>query len=177
MPLFTSSGIFSGTSVSGKNGGIIQTVYNRVNSVQSVSGNGANISALNTSITPVSASSRIIVWVNLGMSSGNTNSQTYEIRRNGSSINDHRGDASGSRPRRTFRGAKNWFNDSNHGYALTFAVEDFPQTTSSVEYRLYAHPESNNTTYLNRNANNSSGSDNYHCRTMCNMILFEVGDA
>ena len=177
MPLFTSSGIFSGTSVSGKNGGIIQTVYTRVNGVQSVSGNGANISALNTSITPISTSSRIIVWVNLGVSSGTSNSQLYEIRRNGSSINDHRGDAAGSRMRRTFRGAKNWYNDSNHGYALTFAVEDFPQTTSSVSYRLYAHPESNATTYINRTANDGNGSNNYQGRCMSNMILFEVGDA
>lgn len=176
MGLYTGSGIFSGTSNSGKNGGIIQTVYNRVNGAQSVSGNGVNISALNTSITPVSTSSRIIVWVNLGTSSGNTNSQTYEIRRNGSSISDHKGDAAGSRQTRTFRGSKNWNGDGNHGYALTFAVEDFPQTTSSVEYRLFSHPESNNTTYVNRTENDVNGSDNYQSRCMSNMILFEIGD-
>jgi len=177
MGLYTGSGIFSGTSNSGKEGGIIQTKYTPVRAVQSYSGNGINMSAFATSITPCSTNSKIIIWVNFGACSGSgANSLTFEIRRNGSSINDMRGDASGSRPRRTFRHYRFANGDSNHTYSLGFMAQDFPATTSAIEYNLFSHPESNQTSYINRTQNDGNGGDNYQARCMSSMMVMEVGD-
>lgn len=176
MGLYTSSGIFSGTSNSGKNGGIIQTKYTAVTNVVTASGNGINLSDFATSITPTSSNSSIIIMVSFGAVSGNNNTQTFEVRRNGGSVNAMRGDGAGSRNRRTFRGCKRSSADNNHTWGLSMTVQDFPSTTSSVTYNIYTHPESNGVTYINRSHNDENGSNNYQVRTMSTLLLMEVGD-
>ena len=176
MGLYTSSGIFSGTSNSGKNGGIIQTKYTSVTNVVTASGNGINLTDFATSITPTSTNSSIIILVSFGAVSGNNNSQLFEIRRNGNSINAMRGDANGNRPRRTFRGCKRSSSDNNHTWGLSMTVQDFPSTTSSVTYNIYTHPESNGATYINRSHNYENGSNNYQASVMSTLLLMEVGD-
>jgi len=177
MGLYTNSGIFSGFNNSGKNGGIIQSKFTPVNGVVSASGDGVQLSQFETSITPCTSNSHFIIIVSLGMVSSNTsNSLTFEVRRGSSSINDMRGNADGSRPRRTFRTDRNWNGDANHGHGITFIVQDSPGSTGSKQYNLYAHPQNNNTCYINRTENDSNGSNNYQSRVMSSMLVLEVGD-
>ncbi len=177
MGLYTGSGIFSGTSNSGKNGGIIQTAYRNAPMVMTANGNGIHLSNFDTTITPCSSASRFLIIVSLGCVSSNTsNSLTFEIRRNGNSINDMRGDADQSRPRRTFRTGRNWNSDYNHGFGISFTAQDFPNTTSAVTYNLYSHPQNNNRCYINRTEADSNGTNNYQARTFSSMTVMEIGD-
>jgi hypothetical protein len=177
MGLYTGSGIFSGTSNSGKNGGIIQTAYASVPQVVSANGDGIHLNMFDVAITPASSSSRFLIIVSLGCVSSNTsNSLTFEIRRNGSSINDMRGNSDGSRPRRTFRTGRNWNSDYNHGFGISFTAQDFPNTTSTVTYNLYSHPQNNNRCFINRTEQDSNGSNNYQARTHSSMTVMEIGD-
>jgi len=158
------------------NGGIVQSNYTLVNSIVSGSGSYWHASQFNCSITPTSTSSKILILVSLGAVSGESNTQGFQVRRNGSEIDAMRANSNGSRPRLTFRGARNWAGDSNHTEGAHIIMLDSPGTTSSVTYRLYVKGESNSTVYINRTQNNSNGSDAYQGNTCSSITVFEITD-
>ena len=158
------------------NGGIVQSNYTLVNSIVSGSGNYWHASQFNCSITPTSTSSKILILVSLGAVSGESNTQGFQVRRNGSEIDAMRANSNGSRPRLTFRGSRNWAGDSNHTEGAHIIMLDSPGTTSSVQYRLYVKGESNSTVYINRTQNNTNGGDAYQGNTCSSITVFEITD-
>ena len=148
------------------NGGIVQSNYSLVNGIVSGSGDYWHVSQFDCPITPCSTSNKVLILVSLGSVSGESNTQGFQVRRNGSEIDAMRAASNGSRPRLTFRGARNWSNDSNHTEGAHIIMLDSPSTTSTVTYRLYAKGESNN----------SNGGDAYQGNTCSSMTVFEIAD-
>ena len=173
-PLYT-GGIFK-SGGNQYNGGIIQSNYKLVNSLVSGSGNWWHVSQFDCPITPTSTNSKILVICSLGSVSGNNNTQGFQIRRGSSEVDTMRAVGNASRPRLSFRGARNWANDSNHTWGCGITLLDSPSTTSSVTYRLYARAESNGSLYINRTQNNSNGGDVYQGNTCSSMTVFEISD-
>ena len=158
------------------NGGIVQSNYSLVNSIVSGSGSYWHASQFDTPIAPCSTSNKILIMVSLGSVSGESNTQGFQVRRNGSEVDTMRATSNGSRPRLTFRGARNWDGDSNHTEGAHIIMLDSPSTTSTVTYRLYVKGESNSTVYINRTQNNSDGADAYQGNTCSSMTVFEIAD-
>ena len=158
------------------NGGIVQSNYSLVNGIVSGSGDYWHVSQFDCPITPCSTSNKVLILVSLGSVSGESNTQGFQVRRNGSEIDAMRAASNGSRPRLTFRGARNWSNDSNHTEGAHIIMLDSPSTTSTVTYRLYAKGESNSTLYINRTQNNTNGGDAYQGNTCSSMTVFEIAD-
>ena len=166
-----------GGLASGTQGGIIQMKYTPVRSVisNSTSESGNHVSAFDTSITPLSNNSRIIIHCCFGaVSSSGGNTVGFMIRRGSSVIDDLRGDADSNRSRYTARGATTWNADQNHCHSYSINVMDHPSTTSAVTYSLYVAVESNGTVYFNRNRYNGSGGTPIYSRVMSSMLCMEV---
>ena len=161
---------------SGAQGGIIQMKYTPVRSVisNSTSEAGNHVSAFDTSITPTSTSSRIIIQFYCVVSYSGGNTVGFMIRRGSSVIDDLRGDNDGGRSRYTSRGATTWNADQNHCHSYMLNVMDHPSTTSAVTYRLYVAVEGNGTVYFNRNRYNGGGTTPIYSRTMSTMLCMEV---
>ena len=177
MGLFTNSIRPAGGLSSGYEGGIIQMKYTPVRGVISHSSNetGAHTSAFDTTITPTSTSSRILISVMFGcISSTGGNTNGFMIRRGSTEIDDLRGNAVGNRRRYTARGTTTWNADGNHAHNYAFTVLDHPNTTSAITYRLYTANEGSNTVYFNRNRNDSNSGNPIYGRTMSSMIVMEV---
>ncbi len=174
MALYT-NGIFRAAG-NQYNGGIVQSNFTLVNYTISGSGNYWHASQFNCPITPTSTNNKILILVSLGSVSGESNTQGFQVRRNGSEVDAMRAQSSGSRPRLSFRGARNWAGDSNHTEGAHIILLDSPGTTSTVTYRLYVKGESNSTVYINRTQNNSNGADAYQGHTCSSMTVFEISD-
>ena len=166
-----------GGLAAGTQGGIIQMKYTPVTAVVSVScvESGTNISAFDTTITPLFNTSRIIIQCYFGgISSNSGNSLAWEIKRGDARIDDLVGDGNGNRKRFTGRGVSTWNADQNHCHSYMINVMDHPSTTSAVTYSLYCAVESNGTVYFNRNRYNGSGGTPIYSRTMSSMLVMEV---
>ena len=165
-----------GGLASGTQGGIIQMKYTPVRSVisSSTTTTGTHISAFDTTITPLSNSSRIIIQFYCVVSSSGGNTVGFMIRRGSAETDELRADADGSRLRYTSRGATTWNADQNHCHNYMLNVMDHPSTTSAVTYRLYAGVESSNTVYFNRTRNNTNNSNPVYSRAMSSMLCMEV---
>lgn len=134
----------------GFNGCILQvrhfTMTNRVVS----SGNFQDI-GLDVSITPYSASSRILVNVSLCMSTNST-THGFILRRNGSTI--AQADPNGNNSRMTVIssvGNNVWQNQMNYMFV------DTPNTTSAVNYDIVCGSHDGREWRINRSGDNNSG--------------------
>ena len=168
-----------GGLAAGTQGGIIQMKYTSVNGVVSVACNqsGTNISAFDTTITPLFNTSRIIIQCYFGgISSNSGNSLAWEIKRGDTRIDDLVGDGNGNRKRFTGRGVSTWNADANHTHSYSVNVMDFPATTSAVTYKLFGAVEGANGRlfYFNRNRNNANANNVYSARLMSSMLVMEV---
>ena len=162
---------------SGYEGGIIQMKYTPVRAIvsNSTSDSGTHCSEFDTSITPQSTNSRIIIQGYFGaISSSGGNSFGITVRRGSTIIDALRADAHGSRSRYTMRGATTWNADQNHCHSYMLNVIDHPNTTSTITYRLYVSCESNGTLYFGRNRYNGSSSSPIYSRAMSSMLVMEV---
>ena len=162
---------------SGYRGGIIQMKYTPVTGVLSSNTNssGVHLSAFDTSITPTSTNSRIIIQGFFGaVSSNGGNSFGITVRRGSSVVDAMRGNSDGSRSRYTMRGATTFNADQNHCHSYAFIVKDHPNTTSSITYRIYASVEGNNTIYFNRNRYNGNNSSPIYSRVMSSILVMEA---
>tara|TARA_R100000353_G_C6451489_1_gene181397 strand:+ start:14 stop:550 length:537 start_codon:yes stop_codon:yes gene_type:complete len=160
---------------SGAQGGIIQMKYTQLTTQQSLSTSeaGTNLSSLDTTITPSSSSSRIIIQCFLNVSSNGGNTVGIQIRR-GSSFANLVASANGNRRRYTARGATTWNGDGNHMHNYMINVMDAPATTSSTTYKAFFAVEGNNTVYLNRNRHDSNSTSAIYGATMSTMLVMEV---
>lgn len=171
----------AGKPILNSSGSIIQTVYVRSDAFTTysaaASGDGTTVSALSASITPISATNRIICnWIICG-EVGTSSDVVWLIHRNGALI--------------TTAGEEGRNNVSNNrwvGFAPTPYEPDFASTpfslsiqysqiagtTSTITYSpaIRGSGSSVNTFYLNRPVS-SSGTDNYE-NMVSTGILYEV---
>lgn len=138
-------------------------------------GNYIDIPGLSLSITPVSASSRILIFCNIGMvhtwNAGRDRSSSFKVFRN--NADTRIGDASGSRQRALFRAGSSEA-DSNHGTGVSFNFVDVPNTTSALTYKLSCLPESGATVHINRSTNDENINESYGSRVVSTLIAMEI---
>lgn len=120
-------------------GSVIQVVQAlKTDATSNATGNWADISGLSASITPTSASNKILVVMTLSASSQNGSPMYARILRNGTAIGV--GDASGSR---TQANAFFYNYSANTTYStllpLVSHVYDTPSTTSAITYKIQAY--------------------------------------
>jgi hypothetical protein len=153
-------------------GSVIQVVQTVFTTTASVSGSTWNeITALATSITPTSASSKILIMPSIDYSAGVGYRTGVRILRNSTDI--LLGDSAGSRIRASQLGR---FIDSSEQMVqqANKMYLDSPATTSSITYRFYISAENatGTTLYVNRTVSDSDSTS--HFRGTSTIILMEI---
>jgi len=164
-----------GTNLSwGVAGGIVQVVHSGIITSTSYgySGNGTSvITPLTLSITPTSASNKILWMCTLTKGGSSDAFHGFYLQRNGANLSV--GDSAGPSTRYTFAHHQ----DSGHGtydtYTMNWNYLDSPNTTSSTEYKLVVQPMRTNGQefWLNR-ANNLD--DSNRTTGTSSVILMEI---
>ena len=158
-------------------GGIIQVVSVTKTDAESLSGSSTPqlIPGMQATITPQSASNKILVIVCLHAAvAGSYAAQYAVLRRDSTDIAV--GDAAGSRNRATISlQDPNFYGDGSYGPGMaTVNHLDSPATTSAVTYSLY-HAEADNGGngfYVNRSLTDSDS--NYYNRVTSSITLMEI---
>lgn len=153
-------------------GTILQVVNFQENGRYSYSGDWHN-TAITAQITPISASSRIFLFIHLGrVGHYAQNSLTFRIARNGSLAGV--GAPYGSR-QRISSSLMRITTDGNHAHgSASLSFVDSPATTSAVTYILQANQEGNAEWFLNRNGSNTDSDNQYNSTGQSNITLMEI---
>jgi hypothetical protein len=119
----------------------------------SLTATGANVTGLSASITPSSATSKILVTVNIGGTNGTSGAaQAILLLLRGSTVIGA-GTGSAGRPGINARG---YYNDTNTAVPVSFSFLDSPSTTSSTTYQVNLGTDaSGQAVYLNRTPNDA----------------------
>lgn len=157
-----------GSAPSGSVIQVVQTVLTSATSVNTSSGY-IEITGLATTITPISASSRILVMMTISASATNGFRSGVKLVRNSTDI--FLGDAAGSRTRATVF-QKNTDSSNQAAYNPTFIGLDSPATTSAVTYRIFATAENTGLFYINQTAGDADGPTHY--RAASSLTLMEI---
>lgn len=147
---------------------VVQTILTSATSVNT-SGGFAQITGLATSITPSSASSRILVMMTI--SGGALNGFRSGVKLVRDSTDIFIGDAAGSRLRTTVF-QKNTDSSNQASYNPSFIGMDSPATTSAVTYRVFASVENVGTFFVNQTAGDSDSTSHY--RAASSLVLMEI---
>lgn len=155
---------------------LVQTVWNLKNDRFSInSGSWNDITGFSCSITPKFSSSRILVQISMGACGTDQNNfdhgQAHRILRNGSEC-DIRGESTGSRERVAMQGSGWSYNGDHNAGGVGIIGVDYPNTTSSVTYKLQVRCQSRQFV-MNGCPNNSNTSNVYHVRSCSSIILTE----
>jgi len=157
-------------------GAVLQVVATTKTSVFSTSSTGTvDITGLSATITPTSASSKILVMVKLmtGNSGAQNTGFTFQLFRDSTQIN--LGDASGSRAR-GFSGSEEGISTNSYGLYQTYDYStqflDSPASTSALTYKISVALTNTNTFYINSTASDIDSSA--FPRGTSNIILMEI---
>lgn len=155
----------SGTTGAGK---ILQVVQDtKTDTFSTNTTSFVDVTGLSVSITPSSASSKILVLVNMNVS----NNETYHaarLMRDATVIAV--GDSAGSRIQSTFHGGNIY---SYHIASESMAWLDSPATTSSVTYKMQIRVN-NAAYYATVNKSYADTDDSYQGRTVSTITVMEV---
>ena len=158
-------------------GAILQVVQDtKTDTFSTTSATDVEVSGLSVSITPSSASNKVLISVNLGQVGGYQNCfagfTLYRII-GGTSTDLLIGDAGGgNRPSRTFVGTTD--NNSSYGsYTASFEFLDSPNTTSEITYKIKVRSGYTNYT-VNVNRMNLNDDQNYTFRGASTYIAKEI---
>ena len=174
-----SSGQFLRTNGSGAlswagGGKILQVVTtNKTDTFSTSSTSFTDLTGLSVSITPSSASNKILICVCIGAVAANAAPVTsgFAIVRGSTAI--FVGDAAGSRPQQTFRTAS--ISGDNHAPGgVGFAGLDSPSTTASITYKVQVMSHGSYFTYINRTASDTNTTEAYGGRTASTITVMEV---
>jgi len=134
-----------------------------------------NVTGLSVNITPSSASSRILIMMNVAFSARTTLDSLYAaFGKNSSVITATIGDAASSRPRATlssFPGDASGVD--NYQAQATQMYIDSPATTSSIAYSVMMRTANGNTMYVNRTFSDRDTA-NYDGRWTSSIIAMEI---
>lgn len=166
------SNISSGTLAKTRlpSGAVLQVVQaTKTDSFTTTSTSFTTPTGLSLSITPSSASNKILIFANIGFEiSGDAGHGYGSIRRDSTDI--FIGDAAGSRPRATF--AQN-NSGGNGSVAFSMAYLDSPSTTSSISYSANVRSSNGTTVYVNRSVRDNDGSA-FDGRTVSSIVAMEI---
>jgi len=138
----------TGSLPAGMGGKILQVVQTRTNSVATYVRDDY-ISALQTSITPASTSSKILITITIGGISADSNADMgMDIYRGATQLDIGTG-ASGTNCTFLAGGMNLASSDTRQG---VFTYLDSPSTTSSIDYKFRCRINSGRTMYMNRRA-------------------------
>jgi hypothetical protein len=127
------------------------------------------VTGLAATITPSSASSRILVLMGISGSAGGSGSWHGQVQRNGTPIAV--GNAEGSRRQDSFGSCDTYGGDATLGSPFTFL--DSPATTSAVTYQVLINAgDGSGTMFINRPS--SDGDNNNGSRTSSTVVLMEI---
>ena len=125
---------------------------------------------LSVSITPSSASSKVLVFVmgSFGVNPAASNVYASLFRDSTAII---QGDAASNRPRITTMDA---VSNGNFGASATIVYLDSPATTSALTYALYYRSSEGGTVYLNR-TDGDADTTQYSPRSASTIVAMEIG--
>lgn len=148
-------------------GSVIQVVQAvKTDTFSSNSSSFVDITGLSTNITPLSASNRVLVLVNIHASTGTADAPMIRMLRNGNLI------AAGDQTLPNWQRVGTFGNYfSNTIASMSFNFFDTPNSTSSVNYKLQVR-NYNGTSFINRQSSDiDSGA---HATTISTITLMEI---
>lgn len=151
---------------------VIQTV--KTDAWSTTSSSWVDITGMTATITPSSASNKILVMASLAIAANGEHGGARLLR---GATNLGLGDAAGSATQATMY-ALRMFNVGTNaaGTGTGYMFLDSPATTSATTYKLQAINPTGNTTAVNQSANLGSADSNYW-RVSSTITLFEVAYA
>jgi hypothetical protein len=133
----------------------------------------SDITGLSFTITPASASNKVLVTLSIGKVANTSISSAFRLLRTISGTST----ALGGTPASSRQGAwvSHWSDsvDGNHDNGLHASYLDSPSTTSAITYQVQWI--SQGTVYLNRNENDGDGNESYQVRTNSRLFGMEIG--
>ena len=160
----------SGNPILQQTGSVLQVLQAvKTDTFSTTSTSFTDITGLSVSITPTSATSKILVKIVLSISGTNTSGSTYRITRGGSAIGV--ADAASNRNRGSGAELYNPRADTNYNYGAEYL--DSPSSTSSLTYAAQAIVGSGTgTVYVNRSSSDTdSGS---YVRGVSSITVMEI---
>ena len=123
-------------------GGVVQTkFYNYDGTLAATNTSFADLGSFSLTITPTSASNKILLMVSFGSATGSGNNTTaLRFTRDGTAIGI--GEANGNRPRASFRVIGSSYSSDNHAYPAMHYYVDSPSSTSAITYKVQNRNES-----------------------------------
>jgi hypothetical protein len=149
--VLTSAGSSAPTWTTPSSGAVVQVKSTtKTDTFSSSSGSDVAITGLSVSITPTSASNKILVLVSFAFDVAETVNGRFNLYRDGSLVTGYRGDARGSNSRAAvfFRGLQGGQNDYNAFALGNMNYLDSPASTSALTYQVYG--QTNGTFFINR---------------------------
>lgn len=160
-------------------GGVLQVVSGRLGDYFTTTSAGfTDIPNMSATITPVSTSSKILVIINLGRATTDSNNldiaAAIRVVCNGSDALNINGNLSGSRVRAcmTIQGMS--YNSDHSPGGFSAQGLESPATTSALTYKVQVAVQGSRTFYLNGNPNNGDDGQMYHARAQSSITLLEI---
>jgi hypothetical protein len=153
---------------------VVTTNFPTVVSQAGTAGTWFDISGFSASITPASASNKILVVTTIGraVASSGTVSVAFRVLRGATAVGVGSG-MTGSQVAASFV-MTNWTNDNQQGGGTAHSFIDSPATTSSTTYQVSWMPQGSMTYYLNRTGNNVNSNDSFGAYTLSTLTLMEI---
>ena len=131
-----------------------------------------NLGSFSLSITPTSASNKILLSVYFGAIDSVGNTSAFQYTRNNSAVGI--GVASGSTYRASFLIQGTGYTASNHAFGTAHAFLDDPQSTSALTYKIQAATEGGAAIYVNRAENDTTDGSIYGAYTSSIFMAQEI---
>lgn len=151
----------------------LQTVKTDTDTTNQVN-NFVDISGMSVSITPTSATSKILVTVDMRLSTNTNRNITYRLMRGSTAI--YVGDASSSRTQAT--GGFRMTDDASYEMHTQSAVFlDSPATTSATTYKVMwtqTYSSSGEYAYINRSYDDNDADDRNRCASSITVMEIAV---
>jgi len=163
-------GLTSGTGIGG---GIIQVKSTtKSDEFSTTSTSLVDVTGLSVTITPTRSDSKILVMATVNCGVDNDNFMYGQLLRDSTHI--FRGDASGSRPRRSFM-YYNGATDSNEGMNATRTIihMDEPATTGATTYKIQIQCATAGESHVNRSERDNNASD-FDARVASSITVMEI---
>ena len=148
---------------------VVQTVKTSVFTTTSLS--PTDVTGMSVSITPTSASNKILVMFYVGLVGNTTSGQGTELWLLRDSTQLNTGDTDGVRTRVTAAQVNGGANYDSTPVAITFL--DSPSTTSATTYKIQLATQDAGTAVFNRRGDDASSSASYQ-RSGASIIAMEI---
>jgi len=154
-------------------GGVIQTKFYETGvAFTQANTNFTNLGSFAVTITPTSASNKILVMLNLGVMASQANTSSFRFTRNDTAVGI--GDVNGNRSRTSFTIQGTTYTASNHPHGLFHGFIDTPNSTSALTYRVQAGSEGGGSIYINRGRDDGNDGSIYYPQAHSTLIAQEI---